>query len=338
MRKIVSSCIMGLLIVGSASSFAGVNSFTGSNGFVIPIDENDSGYEESVDNLIDSLNAELKDINTRILGEQDEDQLEDSFARIKVIKDSISDLEQGRVVTPKKVSLSNEIMEKAEKTQDTILADLKSIPNKLFPDSDTTSSETKGWRDNVLSDYMEEGDMSAPLNILQIIALVTDPDTVKDDINSAVGSLKSLAMSKISPEALSSYLRVAKELKVEYGESIDVLEPASIVSDTTTFNFDTPPVVKDGRTLVPVRAISEAFNAKVLWDADTQSINIEKGDNVLKLILGRKNAFINGELTTLDVSAELIGDRTYVPLRFICEALGVSITWEGVTGTILISE
>lgn len=43
-------------------------------------------------------------------------------------------------------------------------------------------------------------------------------------------------------------------------------------------DIDTPPILYNGYTLVPVRVVSEAFNASVNWDADTQTVIIKTGD------------------------------------------------------------
>ncbi|MDO4793462.1 MAG: copper amine oxidase N-terminal domain-containing protein [Filifactor alocis] len=98
-------------------------------------------------------------------------------------------------------------------------------------------------------------------------------------------------------------------------------------------NFDTPPVSKGGRTLVPLRAIFEALNAQVKWDAATKKITAVKEGRTVVLTLNKKQATIseNGKTKTveLDVPAGLEqGGRTYVPLRFIGEAFGNKVSFE----------
>lgn len=98
-------------------------------------------------------------------------------------------------------------------------------------------------------------------------------------------------------------------------------------------NFDTPPVAKGGRTLVPLRAIFEALNAQVKWEASTKKITAVKEGRTVVLTLNKKQATIseNGKMQTveLDVPAGLEqGGRTYVPLRFIGEAFGNKVSFE----------
>ena len=97
--------------------------------------------------------------------------------------------------------------------------------------------------------------------------------------------------------------------------------------------FDTPPVSKGGRTLVPLRAIFEALNAEVKWDPSTKKITAVKEGRTVELTLNKKQATIteNGktQIVQLDVPAGLEqGGRTYVPVRFIGEAFGNKVSFE----------
>lgn len=90
--------------------------------------------------------------------------------------------------------------------------------------------------------------------------------------------------------------------------------------------IDAAAYVKDNRTLVPVRAISEAFGLDVDYDAATQTATI---DGKAKITLGNKNMTLpNGKTYTLDVPAEVTNNRTFLPLRALCEeVLGKTVTW-----------
>lgn len=102
--------------------------------------------------------------------------------------------------------------------------------------------------------------------------------------------------------------------------------------------FDVPPVVKEGRTLLPLRAISESLKAEVQWDATTKTVTIARDGVVIKLTLGENIATINGQEVTLDVPLTDMKGRTLVPLRFISEAFGSNITWEPETKSVVILE
>jgi len=92
--------------------------------------------------------------------------------------------------------------------------------------------------------------------------------------------------------------------------------------------FDVPPVVKYGRTLVPFRAITEALGAEVSYDPETMTITVTKGDIEVILTLGSTIAVVNGEEVEMDTNPELISNRTFVPIRFLSQALGADVEYD----------
>jgi hypothetical protein len=111
----------------------------------------------------------------------------------------------------------------------------------------------------------------------------------------------------------------------------------SVQLDGRTLYFDQPPAMIDGRLLVPLRGIFEALAADVLYDAGTRSIKATKGSTVVQLQLGSRTALIDGRTVYLDVPADTVGGRTMVPLRFVSEALGADVKWNGATKTVTIA-
>ncbi|MBE7016337.1 MAG: copper amine oxidase N-terminal domain-containing protein [Ruminococcaceae bacterium] len=102
-------------------------------------------------------------------------------------------------------------------------------------------------------------------------------------------------------------------------------------------SFDQPPVLENGRTLVPLRAIFEALGAKVSWDPNTQTVTATKGDINISLQIGSANMNVNGANKVLDVPAKIMGGRTLVPVRAISEAFGCDVNWEGATKTVIVN-
>lgn len=105
-------------------------------------------------------------------------------------------------------------------------------------------------------------------------------------------------------------------------------------------SFDVPPVVENGRTLVPVRAIFESLGAEITWDPATETVtanNPDRNENVV-LTLGSTTAWVDGRPETLEVAAKSIDGRTMVPLRFISTAMGAEVRWDPITATALIIE
>jgi hypothetical protein len=95
----------------------------------------------------------------------------------------------------------------------------------------------------------------------------------------------------------------------------------------------TKPVIIENRTLVPIRAVIEAFGGVVEWDSKTRRVMVVLGVNVLDLWIGKPTASLNG--TSLPIDAEnarvipvIMSGRTMLPLRFVSESLGMDVLWE----------
>ncbi len=91
----------------------------------------------------------------------------------------------------------------------------------------------------------------------------------------------------------------------------------------------TAPVQMNGRTLVPLRDIFEALGARVDWNPAAQTILATQGTTQIGLAINNPMASVNGKTVMLDQAATLINGRTFVPLRFVAEATGAQVNWNG---------
>lgn len=98
-----------------------------------------------------------------------------------------------------------------------------------------------------------------------------------------------------------------------------------IVNDKT-YTMDVPAVLKDSRTFVPVRFLTEALGFSVSYIPDDKEIVI--GDNYIRLKIGSNDYILNGKTFSMDVAPFIENSRTYVPLRFVMEALNMSVLWD----------
>ncbi len=99
------------------------------------------------------------------------------------------------------------------------------------------------------------------------------------------------------------------------------------------------PFVTAGRTLVPVRALFEALGAVVEWDEGTRAVTAVRGERWIRLRVGRRLACLAPgclEAALLDVPAEVREGRTFVPARFVAEALGARVRWGGASRTVYV--
>ncbi len=88
------------------------------------------------------------------------------------------------------------------------------------------------------------------------------------------------------------------------------------------------PIIENGRTLAPVRAVTEALGAEVDWNDETQEVAVIKDGIVIKMKIGSNIAYVNGEEKILDAAPEIRDDRTVVPMRFIAESFNLNVTWD----------
>lgn len=104
--------------------------------------------------------------------------------------------------------------------------------------------------------------------------------------------------------------------------------------------IETPdaPYIKDSRTLVPIRVISENLGVEVGWDNTNREVSLQKDGNQTILPLGKNLYIQNGEEKVTDIAPEIKNDRTYVPLRLIAELYGKQVNWDNASRSVLINE
>lgn len=96
---------------------------------------------------------------------------------------------------------------------------------------------------------------------------------------------------------------------------------------------DQKPVMIDNRTMVPVRGVFEQIGMTVEWDGAAQKVTMRRGSDVITLTIGSKTLYVNGVPTEMDVAAQMVNDRTMIPLRFVGQAAGAAVEWDGNTHT-----
>lgn len=85
--------------------------------------------------------------------------------------------------------------------------------------------------------------------------------------------------------------------------------------------------LENGRVLVPLRQIGEKLGAEVTWSSSTQTATLTNDGVRLEVQLGSKDMLVDGRTIRMDVATHAENGRTYIPLRFIGEALGYNVNW-----------
>ena len=116
----------------------------------------------------------------------------------------------------------------------------------------------------------------------------------------------------------------------------------SFTVNGVTNTFDAPPVIKNNRTLLPIRAVVEALGGTVSWDATERKVTITLSSTTIELWIGKNTAMVNSVNKPIDPSnnkvvPEIINSRTMLPLRFVAENIGATVEWDGTNQTITIT-
>jgi len=151
----------------------------------------------------------------------------------------------------------------------------------------------------------------------------------------AAAPIYSIVTSEEIPAAQKSLEERLKDSVVLYvGSSQALVNNKETQVDSS--NPKVKPFIKESRTLVPVRFITEALGAEVEWDASSSTVTILFGNRELKLVIGSKIMIADKEEVPLEVAPEIVEGRTFLPLRSIAEALGKKVFYD--RGLIVISE
>lgn len=137
------------------------------------------------------------------------------------------------------------------------------------------------------------------------------------------GFLKKMTISALIAVAVS--IQAAASIGAA-AENADTLRAVAVEVDGT--KLDAAAYLVDGRTMVPLRAIFERLNATIEWNGEERSVTATKGTANIKLWIDKTEATAGDRNVTLDVPPMLINSSTYVPLRFVSEALGSEVTFD----------
>lgn len=108
---------------------------------------------------------------------------------------------------------------------------------------------------------------------------------------------------------------------------------------SSIFNDDmgVPYIDSQNRTMVPLRAISEAFDYSVDWDNAKRTALIKGNDLSIKLPVDQSYGYVNDEKVSFDTKTVIKNERTYVPLRFVGETLNYQFNYKQQDGVHIIA-
>lgn len=155
---------------------------------------------------------------------------------------------------------------------------------------------------------------------------------------------KEQSRSDYYPDAPDVYEPTSEELKKTRLEGTAVLQinnyavsVEGVIKWVDKDNKNVVPYIENDRTMVPLRFISETFGADVQWIPETRTIEIALGDTNITMQLDNREYQINGEAKMMDTAPVIREDRTFVPIRFVSEALEKSVYWNGSSGVVIVA-
>jgi len=112
------------------------------------------------------------------------------------------------------------------------------------------------------------------------------------------------------------------DIRLDIGKTLATINSAN-------YTLDAAPYIKNSRTMVPVRFITEGLGANVGWEGTEKKVTINYEGKTIELWIGKTNAKVDGSKYTLDATPEIKNSRTFVPIRFIAENFGSQVGWNG---------
>jgi hypothetical protein len=103
-------------------------------------------------------------------------------------------------------------------------------------------------------------------------------------------------------------------------------------------SMDAAPYIdpNSGRTLVPVRYLGDALGATTAWDAGSQTVTLTSGSATISMVVGSLTLNVNGQTQTLDQAPVIQNGRTYLPARWVANALGYQVDWNAANRIVII--
>lgn len=216
--------------------------------------------------------------------------------------------------------------------------------------SSSSSSDTSAPTYGVSTGKTENGEISvtpAKAEAGETVTIKATPDsgyqldkmTVKDKNNSTVKLKKAgdneytftMPVGKVSVDATFVQKDAADDSNAaEAGKTIKLQIGSRIVNvDNEAVIYDAAPVIRNDRTLVPIRIITEALGGKVDWNGTTKEVTLSINDKEIKMTIGKT-------LEKYGVAPVIIDGRTFVPVRFVADELGAEVAWDEATKTVTI--
>jgi hypothetical protein len=183
------------------------------------------------------------------------------------------------------------------------------------------SNSTLEVAGRLVTDVGSDGSFAVP------VSLVPGKNTISVTARDKAGNARQMALV-VTCTTVPSHVVV-----LTVGKSIMTVDGSSRPVDA---GRSTVPVIVQGRTLVPISSVMSAVNGGAVWNAVARTVTLTLGKNTVVLTIGKATALVNGKTVRVDpqdsrVVPVIDNGRTMLPLRFVGESLGASVSWNNAT-------
>ena len=144
----------------------------------------------------------------------------------------------------------------------------------------------------------------------------------------------------INEETVSSpeYIKVVKEYALESIKTVFTVGQTAYTVNGVEKAAASAPYVKNGRTMLPIRAVAESLGLTVQWNGSTKTASFSDATKVAAVVIGAEVMYVNGTPIPLAAKAELMNGTTFVELRSLATAFGVQIDWDAAAKQAIVSK
>lgn len=128
-------------------------------------------------------------------------------------------------------------------------------------------------------------------------------------------------------DSLSVTARLSHEVTIRIGSK-------EATADGESVTLSHAPYLADGHTMIPLRFVSSSLGADIGYESATKTISVILGGTTVEMVIGNKTALVDGKPSQMPVAPEVLEGSSFVPLRFLCESLGMEIAVDGKVITI----
>lgn len=302
-----------------------------------------------VDGVRDALYEAMKPIETKnVITGSSIDNPSSAKAWLAWDNDGLYIYAEVNEITP-----ANEASEQYKQDSIEIFTDEDNSKSKIIDGNDTqyrvTSLGSRTLGNAAAADFLSavsstEGGYSVEVMLPWLEIMPADGVVMGLDIlvNDALGAVRQ-GMRAWSTHDNTNYVSTQSygEIKLVTGENYvpwNGSDPLRVSVDGRRLDcMGISPVIKNGRTLVPMRAVFEALSCGVSYNDEEDTVYAIGNEKLIKIVIDSDTAYINNEAHKLETAAEIMNGRTLVPLRFVAETLGASVEYDERQGAVFIS-